>query len=149
MDISFCNLKNKDVVNICDGKNLGNITDIIIDSCCGKIIGLIVPSNKNFFSLFKSNNDIFIPYNRICKIGKDIILVDIIMHNDCCNDVFTASQQKQKNTQNSFNIQSIIKNINNDKMWIVFVLFVNLIYVLLLYHKILTFSRGILFYCIN
>ena len=77
MDITFCELRNKDVVNICDGKNLGNITDMIIDTTCGRIIGIVVPSSKNFFNIFKSNNDILIPYNRICKIGKDIILVDI------------------------------------------------------------------------
>ena len=77
MDLSFCNLRNKDVVNICDGKNLGNISDLIIDTTCGKVLGIVVPSNKGFFNFFKSNNDLFIPYNRICKIGKDIILVDI------------------------------------------------------------------------
>ena len=85
MEISFCTLKNKDVVNMCDGKNLGNINDIIIDTCCGKVLGIVVPCNKSFFSFFKSNNELFIPYNRICKIGKDIILVDIIMHNNCDN----------------------------------------------------------------
>ena len=53
MEISFNNLRCKDVVNVCDGKNLGNITDIIFDTCCGKIIGIIVPSNKSFFSFFK------------------------------------------------------------------------------------------------
>ena len=95
MDLTFCNLRNKDVINICDGKNLGNITDMVIDSCCGKISGIIVPANKCFFNFFKSNNDIFIPYNRICKIGKDIILVDIIMHD---NDVYNNNVYCQNNT---------------------------------------------------
>lgn len=115
MDISFCKLKNKEVVNICDGKNLGNITDIIIDTTCGKILGLIVPANnKNFFSFFKSNNDIFIPYNRICKIGKDIILVDIIIQ-QTCNYVQNVNchicNQEQNNKQ--INIQSILNNLDN------------------------------------
>jgi len=93
MDLSFCDLRNKDVINICDGKNLGNICDLIFDSCTGKIVGIVVPESKNFFNFFKSQNNIFIPYNRVCKIGKDIILVDIIMHDnynqnlniECCN----------------------------------------------------------------
>ena len=32
---------------------------------------------KQMFNFFKSNNDIFIPYNRIRKIGTDIILVEL------------------------------------------------------------------------
>lgn len=121
MEISFCSLKNKEVVNVCDGKNYGCITDVMIDTCCGKILGIIVPSNKNFFSLFKSNSDLFIPYNRICKIGKDIILVDIIMQvncNQCCNTTITTNIPNQQNTNNQslqkFNIQSVLENINNN-----------------------------------
>ena len=86
MELTFCNLKCKDVINVCDGKNYGNITDIVIDTCCGKIIGIVVPINKSFFGFFKNNNELFIPYNRICKIGKDIILVDIIMQDICTNE---------------------------------------------------------------
>lgn len=116
MELSFCDLKNKDVVNICDGRNLGNINDMIIDSTCGRIIGIIVPSSKNFFNIFKSNNSLFIPYNRICKIGKDIILVDIIMQEnnynhqqvECCN--YSNSNSNVSN----INIQNILKNINKD-----------------------------------
>ena len=81
MEISFCELKSKDVVNVCDGQNYGSIIDMTIDTCTGKVLGLIVPANKNIFSILKSSNNIFIPYSRICKIGKDIILVDIIIQN--------------------------------------------------------------------
>lgn len=121
MEISFCKLKNKDVVNVCDGKNYGNITDIIFDTCCGRILGIIVPCNKSFFQLFKSSNDIFIPYNRICKIGKDIILVDIIMQTNCevCNSVVACNtpqnEQLQNKTQQKFNIQSVLEDIKLNK----------------------------------
>jgi len=114
MDISFCNLRNKDVVNICDGKNLGNITDLIFDSTCGRVLGLIVPANnKSLFNIFKSNNEIFIPYNRICKIGKDIILVDIIMQQNCSYEQPICCQQNKTNQNQEINIQSILNNINN------------------------------------
>lgn len=115
MDISFCKLRNKEVVNICDGKNLGNISDIIIDTTCGKILGLIVPANsKNFFNFFKSNNDIFIPYNRICKIGKDTILVDIIMQQQCnCNSTISCHTCNNNANTKQINIQSILNNLDN------------------------------------
>lgn len=118
MELSFCGLRAKEVVNICDGRNLGNITDLVFDSTCGRILGLIIPSQKNFFNFFKSNNDIFIPYNRICKIGKDIILVDIIMQDDCrCNTMSTDNNFKNNTNQcdKNINIQSMINDINNSK----------------------------------
>lgn len=117
MEISFCKLKCKEVVNVCDGKNLGNITDIIFDTCCGRILGIIVPIEKGFFNFFKSRNDLFIPYNRICKIGKDIILVDIIMQqNQSDNNNISICNEDKTNHQPTkpINIQSIISNINND-----------------------------------
>lgn len=77
MELSFCDLRAKEVVNIPDGRKLGNIIDMVFDTCTGKVTGIVVPSERSFFSFFKSNRDIFIPYCRICKIGKDIILVDI------------------------------------------------------------------------
>lgn len=116
MELSFNNLRCKDVVNVCDGKNLGPITDLMIDTCCGRIVGIIVPCNKSFFGLFKSNNNIFIPYNRICKIGKDIILVDIIMHNECsaeCNTIIQSKDNTKLNNISSLekiNIQTFLNN---------------------------------------
>ena len=121
MEMSFCKLKNKDVVNVCDGKNYGPITDIVFDTCCGRILGIIVPCNKNFFQFFKSSNDIFIPYNRICKIGKDIILVDIIMQTNCNNcDTIIACNNNTKNTtqmqnKQKFNIQDVLNDIDLNK----------------------------------
>lgn len=118
MELSFCKLRSKDVVNICNGQNLGNITDMVFDTTCGRILGIIIPAQKNFFSFFKSNNDIFIPYNRICKIGKDIILVDIIMQNNCEYEMCTCNtcSTTQPSTQNkNINIASFLDDISKSK----------------------------------
>lgn len=77
MEITFCDLRAKEVINICDGKRLGNMIDIVFDSCCAKITGIVVPGEKTFFSFFKNNPDIFIPFCKIRKIGKDVILVEL------------------------------------------------------------------------
>lgn len=76
MEISYAELRQKTVVNIVDGKNLGHIIDAIFDDVYGKLLGFVVPSIKRNF--FKSNNDIFIPYQNICKIGSDVILVELL-----------------------------------------------------------------------
>ncbi len=77
MEISFCDLRVKEVINICDGKKLGNIVDLIFDSCTLKVTGIVVPGEKTFFSFIKNNPDVFIPLHKVRKIGKDVILVEL------------------------------------------------------------------------
>jgi len=74
METSFCELKQKEVINVKDGKRLGKIVDIVF--CCpeGKITGIVVPGGRSF--LF-SKNEVFIDWRNINKIGEDAILVDM------------------------------------------------------------------------
>ena len=77
------NLTEKQVINICDGRILGYVSDFKIDPCDGKLTAIIVPGEGGFFSL-KRCADIVIPWEKICKIGKDTILVDIGISNESC-----------------------------------------------------------------
>ena len=77
IESSFFELRSKDVVNIVDGKSLGRICDIVIEICSGQVLGFIVPNGLNFASFFRGAEEIFIPYQNICKIGKDVILVEL------------------------------------------------------------------------
>ena len=70
-------LQNKDVVNIIDGKFVGNIIDIMINSSNGIMESLIIEKSKFFVSLFSNKNEIEIKWNQIEKIGEDVILVRI------------------------------------------------------------------------
>ena len=81
MEITFCELKSKQVVNVIDGKQLGHINDIVISSHNAKIVGLIVPGYKPKFGFFKNAENLFIPYQNICKIGDDVILVEVYNQN--------------------------------------------------------------------
>lgn len=67
--------RQKEVVDINTGKRLGYICDIDIDAESGRIISVTVPSGKIFSSVMK-NSDKVIPWEKIAKIGGDIILVD-------------------------------------------------------------------------
>ena len=70
--------KHKEVVNITNGKRLGYVQDVCADLGTGKITSIIVPGSTNkFMSLFSSNNDIVIPWEKIRCIGEDLILVEI------------------------------------------------------------------------
>jgi YlmC/YmxH family sporulation protein len=65
----------KDVVNVSDGKKLGNIGDIEINLTTGKIEAVIVTGNGKVLGFFGRDEDIVIPWKNIIKIGQDVILV--------------------------------------------------------------------------
>lgn len=76
-DITFCEMREKEVVNVIDGKKLGRILDLVF-TCSGDIIGIVVPGEKRFFKNIASNESLFIPWKCIIKIGEDTILVELL-----------------------------------------------------------------------
>jgi YlmC/YmxH family sporulation protein len=68
--------RQREVVDVATGRRLGYICDMEIDSETGKIVSVSVPSGKLFSSMMK-NSDTVILWEKIIKIGKDIILVDL------------------------------------------------------------------------
>lgn len=66
-------LQTKKIVDVNDGKNIGNIIDVnVLEN--GNIECFIIEQNKNFFSLNRES-DVKIYWNDITKIGEDVILV--------------------------------------------------------------------------
>ena len=100
---SFQDLKCKLVINVLDGKILGNIIDIIFFPQTGKILGFVVPGEKKGF--FKPQETIFIPYNCVCKVGLDVVLVELFVNTKC-----TANPLKTTNNQ----MIEILNNQNTD-----------------------------------
>ncbi len=87
MEVSFLELKCKQVINTVDGKCLGHITDVIFDVVSACTLGFIVPQpNSGFLGLFKGGKDIFIPFDCICKIGVDVILVELYIDDNSHKD---------------------------------------------------------------
>lgn len=70
-------LRQKEVVNIIDGKRLGYVYDIEMDINDGRVDSIIIPGESKFLGLFGKNNDYIIPWSNIIKIGMDIILVEM------------------------------------------------------------------------
>lgn len=65
----------KDVVNISDGKRLGNISDVDINLKTGKIEAIIISSSGKVLGLFGKEEEVTISWRNILKIGEDVILV--------------------------------------------------------------------------
>ena len=73
----FLDLKDKEVINVCNCKKLGHISDLGINTCNGCIETVIVPGPSKICSFFGSDSEYVIPFECIRKIGPDIILVEI------------------------------------------------------------------------
>ena len=75
-DLTFCELREKEVVKLTDGKKLGRILDIAL-TCSGNALGIIVPGEKKFFKNISGDESIFVPWKNIIKIGEDAILIEL------------------------------------------------------------------------
>ena len=73
---STCELRQKEVINLCDGTKLGTPCDFEFDLCDGKITAIIVPRPSGFLGLCH-DNDLIIPWCKIECIGEDAILVKL------------------------------------------------------------------------
>ena len=71
-------LQNKDVINVNDGKKIGNIIDVMIENNTGRLESLIVEKSKFLISMFSNKDEIEIDWEQIEKIGEDVILVKMI-----------------------------------------------------------------------
>ncbi|WP_243289958.1 YlmC/YmxH family sporulation protein [Bacillus sp. FJAT-47783] len=65
----------KDVINVSDGKRLGNIDDIDINVTNGKIQAIIIGNQGKMLGFFGKGDEMMIPWRNIVKIGEDVILV--------------------------------------------------------------------------
>ena len=69
-------LREREVVNILDGRRLGLASDLEIEAETGRIIAIVVPGPGKFLWLFGKSEEFVIPWERIKKIGIDVILVE-------------------------------------------------------------------------
>ena len=74
MEVSFLDLKEREIINVYDGKKLGRIIDVVFSNRSGMIRGIVVPGDKK---IFRKADDIFIPLEKIKRIGNDVILVGL------------------------------------------------------------------------
>lgn len=77
--------RQKEVINIYDGKRLGFVCDVDIDISTGKLNAIIIPGRSKFLGLWGAAEDYVIPWNNIKTVGDDIILVDYILPSEPLN----------------------------------------------------------------
>lgn len=73
---SVNSLKDKEVINICDGKRLGYINDVEINVCSGCVVAIVVLFDLRVFGFGKCE-ELVIPWEKIGCFGRDTVLVNI------------------------------------------------------------------------
>jgi YlmC/YmxH family sporulation protein len=73
--MKISDFQTKDVINIVDGKKLGQVSDLELDLRQGRIDSIVVPTATRLFGMFGGGNDVVIPWRNIVKIGTDVVLV--------------------------------------------------------------------------
>ena len=66
-------LQYKDIVDT-SGKKIGNIIDVKLDSS-GRLLSLVLEEDKKMFKFRSVDQEIEISWDKIEKIGEDVILV--------------------------------------------------------------------------
>ena len=73
----ICELRDKEVINICSGRRLGCVADVEINIHCGEVEAIVIPGPGKLGGFLGTDCEYVIPCGCIRKIGPDIILVEI------------------------------------------------------------------------
>jgi YlmC/YmxH family sporulation protein len=75
--VKISDLRTREVINVADGRRLGPIKDIDIDLEQGRINAIILPGAGKLLSFFGRTDEIVVPWEKIKRIGVDVILIDL------------------------------------------------------------------------
>ena len=101
MELTFNDLKKRDVINVVDGQCLGRVSDIGLDFPDGVLTGIYVPGHRKrgILGIF-GRSKIFISESNVVKIGGDVILVDLKCGQVCSPNVKVNQSPPQHRQQN-------------------------------------------------
>lgn len=74
--VKISEIKQKEVINVNEGRRLGVVYDVEIDMEKGHIDAIVIPGTGKLLGIFSKDNDIVINWDNIKKIGVYVILVD-------------------------------------------------------------------------
>lgn len=75
--VKSSDFRQKEVINILDGRRLGVVVDLAFNQEEGRIEAITVPGPAKFLNFFRGDHDYVIPWDKIRKIGDDVILVEL------------------------------------------------------------------------
>ncbi len=94
--IFLTQLRDKDVINLCNACRLGCINEIEFDTCSGQICSLVLSRGNSWLCLGR-DDDLILPWNRIECIGDDAVLVKISDEELACLQTEKGHRKKSRN----------------------------------------------------
>ncbi len=83
MNCCITELRCKEVIDKSNGCRLGLISDVEVDSCCGRVVALIIYGRPKYWGICGKRERIRICWEDIEVIGSDTVLVS---KSQRCND---------------------------------------------------------------
>ena len=77
MSAKISDLQERQIVNIADGKCLGNIKDIELNMREGTIQALVLSGTGGFRGFLQNQGELLIPWHKVVRIGVDVVLIDM------------------------------------------------------------------------
>lgn len=77
MSAKISDLQERQIVNIADGKCLGNIKDIELNLTRGVIQALVLPGQGGLKGILQNQGELRIPWQKVVRIGVDVVLIDM------------------------------------------------------------------------
>lgn len=82
--MTLSELRQKEVIDVHDGKRLGRVMDLEFCTADSRITALVVPADTSFLQSLRGEKcGLVIPWEDIRRIGDDVILVAIRDENSC------------------------------------------------------------------
>lgn len=72
-----CDLRQKEVINICGAQRLGYVYDVEIDFDTGNIQSIIIPARHGLLGWLFKKKDYVVPWDKIVCVGEDVVLVQM------------------------------------------------------------------------
>jgi YlmC/YmxH family sporulation protein len=96
MELTYNELRKRDVINVADGRCLGKICDLKLLFPQGRFLGITVPGRKCGFWGFFHKIPVYLHEKNIIKIGGDVILVNLSC-GEVCSDSVNVNGNKRPN----------------------------------------------------
>lgn len=69
-------MRSKEVICAEDGERLGFVSDLDFDIDTGRVKALLVPGSYRFMGVFGREDDVYLEWDQITKIGDDLIIIE-------------------------------------------------------------------------
>ena len=84
--MTLSELKQKEVVDLADGRRLGKVMDLEFSLKDSRITALVVPAETSFLQSLRGEKcGLVIPWEDVYRIGDDVVLVTIRQCEGACN----------------------------------------------------------------